>query len=93
MPSQIVTLHSLGNRIFATDIQESIHIFRYKTMENQLVVFADDTCPRFTVACCLLDYNTVCLTDKFGNISLVSDYFIDEILIFEMKCFSVTCSC
>jgi hypothetical protein len=41
-------------------------------MENQLVTFADDTCPRFTVACCLLDYSTVCLTDKFGNISIVS---------------------
>lgn len=62
----------MGNRIFATDVQESIHILRYKTMENQLVTFADDTCPRFTVACCVLDYNTVCLTDKFGNISIVS---------------------
>ena len=62
----------MGNRIFATDVQESIHILRYKIMENQLVVFADDTCPRFTVACCILDYSTVCLTDKFGNISIVS---------------------
>jgi splicing factor 3B subunit 3 len=45
-------------------------------MENQLVTFADDTCPRFTVACCILDYNTVCLTDKFGNISIVSNEFL-----------------
>ncbi|CAF4338027.1 unnamed protein product, partial [Rotaria magnacalcarata] len=37
----------------------------------QLVIFADDTCPRFTVACCLLDYSTVCLADKFGNISIL----------------------
>ncbi len=77
-----MTLHSLGNRIFATDIQESIHILRYKTMENQIVVFADDTCPRFTVACCLLDYSSVCLTDKFGNICIVSDDFIDNIVFF-----------
>lgn len=42
-------------------------------MENQLVIFADDTCPRFTVACCLMDYSTVCLTDKFGNIAIVSN--------------------
>ena len=72
MPNQIVTIHSLGNRIYATDSQESVHILRYKSMENQLLVFADDTCARFTVACCLLDYSTVCLSDKFGNISIVS---------------------
>lgn len=47
-------------------------------MENQLVTFADDTCPRFTVACCILDYNTVCLTDKFGNISIVSNEFLSK---------------
>lgn len=73
MPNQIVTLHAMGNRIFATDIQESIHILRYKSMENQLVVFADDTCPRFTVAACVVDYSTVCVTDKFGNIAIVSE--------------------
>ena len=66
----------MGNRIFVTDIQESIHILRYKTMENQLVTFVDDTCPRFTVACCVLDYNTVCVTDKFGNMALVSYSFL-----------------
>lgn len=71
MPNQIVTIHSLGNRIYATDSQESVHILRYKSMENQLLVFADDTCARFTVACCLLDYSTVCLSDKFGNISIL----------------------
>ncbi|CAF2309153.1 unnamed protein product [Rotaria sp. Silwood2] len=71
IPNQIVTIHSLGNRIFVTDVQESMHILRYKTMENQLVVFADDTCPRFTIACCLLDYSTVCVTDKFGNIAIL----------------------
>ncbi|CAF1963976.1 unnamed protein product [Rotaria magnacalcarata] len=71
IPNQVVTIHALGNRIFITDVQESLHILRYKTMENQLVIFADDTCPRFTVACCLLDYSTVCLADKFGNISIL----------------------
>ena len=53
-----------------------MHVLRYKTMENQLVIFADDTCPRFTVACCLLDYSTVCLADKFGNIAIVSSNFL-----------------
>ncbi|UJR26130.1 hypothetical protein I4U23_007475 [Adineta vaga] len=71
IPNQIVSIHALGSRAFVTDIQESIHILRYKTMENQLVAFADDSCPRFTVACCLLDYSTVCVADKFGNIAIL----------------------
>lgn len=71
IPNQVVTLQTLGNRIFATDVQESVHIFRYKPMENQIVTFADDTCPRFTVAACLLDYSTACVTDKFGNIAIL----------------------
>ena len=71
MPNQIVALHTIGNRIYAADIQESVHVLRYKAMENQIVVFADDTSPRFTVASCLLDYSTACVSDKFGNIAIV----------------------
>jgi splicing factor 3B subunit 3 len=82
----------MGNRIYATDIQESIHILRYKTMENQLVTFADDTCPRFTVACCVLDYSTICITDKFGNISIVSNDFFLEINCLTKRICLVTCS-
>ena len=83
LPNQLVSIHTLGNRIFVADIQESVHILRYKAMENQLTVFADDTCPRFTVATCLLDYSTVCLSDKFGNITIVNlktrrNLFIDN---------------
>ena len=62
----------MGNRIYAADIQESMHVLRYKPMENQIVIFADDTSPRFTVASCLLDYSTTCVSDKFGNIAIVS---------------------
>lgn len=75
-----MTLQAVGNRVFATDVQESVQVYRYKTMDNQLVVFADDTCARFTVASCLLDYSTICVADKFGNISIVSNFFLVEIL-------------
>ncbi|VDO65535.1 unnamed protein product [Heligmosomoides polygyrus] len=38
--------------------------------ENQLVVFCDDTTPRYVTTSCVLDYNTVAVGDKFGSISI-----------------------
>ena len=35
--------------------------------QNQLVVFADDTHPRWLSAVAQLDYDTMAGTDKFGN--------------------------
>ena len=62
----------MGNRVVVADIQESFHFVRYKRAENQLIVFADDTNPRWITAMCLLDYDTVAGADKFGNITVVS---------------------
>ncbi|CAI4225254.1 unnamed protein product [Auanema sp. JU1783] len=39
--------------------------------ENQLVIFCDDTTPRYTTCMCVLDYDTVVVGDKFGNISIL----------------------
>ncbi|EPB76161.1 hypothetical protein ANCCEY_04757 [Ancylostoma ceylanicum] len=38
--------------------------------ENQLVIFCDDTTPRYVTTCCVLDYNTVAVGDKFGSVSI-----------------------
>ena len=38
---------------------------------SQLIIFADDTMPRYTTASCMLDYDTVALGDKFGNFSVL----------------------
>lgn len=65
-------IHTVGNRIIASDVQDSFHFVRYKRQENQLIVFADDTNPRWITASCSLDYNTVAGADKFGNITIVS---------------------
>lgn len=62
----------MGHRVYATDVQESFHFIRYKRQENQLIVFADDTHPRWITAACKLDYNTMAGADKFGNITVVS---------------------
>uniref|UniRef100_A0A914BUT0 Cleavage/polyadenylation specificity factor A subunit C-terminal domain-containing protein n=1 Tax=Acrobeloides nanus TaxID=290746 RepID=A0A914BUT0_9BILA len=61
----------MGQRIVVSDNQESIHFLRYKKGENQLVIFADDTTPRYVKCVCLLDYDTVAVGDRFGNISIL----------------------
>ena len=74
IPNFIVSIQCLGNRIVVGDIQESFHFLRYRRPENQLVIFCDDTNPRWITCSCLLDYNSVAGADKFGNISFVSQY-------------------
>jgi splicing factor 3B subunit 3 len=68
----VISIHTIGNRIVVADIQDSFHFVRYKRQENQLIVFTDDTNPRWITASCMLDYNTVAGADKFGNITVVS---------------------
>jgi len=41
---------------------------RYHRGDNQLVIFADDTSPRWVTASTMVDYDTVAGGDKFGNI-------------------------
>ncbi|XP_071959177.1 splicing factor 3B subunit 3-like isoform X1 [Antedon mediterranea] len=71
IPNIIVNISTVGNRILVSDIQESIHFVRYKRAENKLIIFADDTYPRWITASCILDYNTVVCADKFGNITVL----------------------
>lgn len=71
IPNFIVGIHTMGNRVLVADIQESFHFVRFKRQENQLIVFADDTSPRWITASCLLDYSTVAGADKFGNITII----------------------
>lgn len=68
--SAIVTLSTQGSRLIAGDAQESIFFVTYKPPENRLLIFADDTAPRWTTAATMLDYDTVAAGDKFGNVFL-----------------------
>ena len=74
-PSSIVTLDAQGSRILVGDMNESILWVVYKHGANRLAVFADDTLPRWTTATAMLDYDTVALGDRFGNIAVLR---IDE---------------
>lgn len=71
IPNLIVTIHAVGHRVIVGDVQDSFFYLRYKRQENQLLVFADDTNPRWVTSACLLDYDTVAGADKYGNISVI----------------------
>ena len=46
IPNWIVDIQSFGTRVYVSDNQAGIHFVRYKSAENQLVVFADETSQR-----------------------------------------------
>lgn len=61
----------MGKRIYVSDVQESVYMVRYKRQENQLIIFADDTVPRWITCTSILDYDTIATADKFGNIGII----------------------
>eukprot|EP00842_Homolaphlyctis_polyrhiza_P007012 jgi/Hompol1/8/HPOL_001304-RA len=67
-PTNIVSIHTQGNRIIVGDAQESVHYAMYRPFDNRIVIFADDIIARWTTATIMLDYDTVLGGDKFGNI-------------------------
>jgi splicing factor 3B subunit 3 len=69
--SPITNIRTEQNRIYASDISESIHVLKYKPDENQLYIFADDVLKRYTNQFCLLDEDTVAAVDKFENFFVV----------------------
>ena len=70
-PNCIVSILTYGSRIYVSDVAESVFFVRYKRSDNQLVIFADDTMPRYVTTKTLLDYDTIAVADKFGTISVV----------------------
>ncbi len=53
-------------------MQESFYFVKYRRTENQLIVFADDTNPRWLTCATMLDFSTMAGADKFGNVCMVS---------------------
>eukprot|EP00659_Diplonema_papillatum_P003998 gene3998-6202_t len=64
VPNMVVKLTSQGDRIFAGDITDSVHLLNSPS-------FADDLLPRWTTALVTLDRRTVAVGDKLGNINVV----------------------
>lgn len=71
IPNLIADIKTIRQRIYVADVQESIFCVKYKKRENQLIIFADDTNPRWITNSCILDYDTIAMSDKFGNIAIM----------------------
>ena len=67
-PLCIRSIKALGNRIYVSDISESVHYVFYTKSENRLDIFADDFIPRWVTSSEVMDYDTVGGGDKFGNV-------------------------
>ncbi|KAI8824396.1 CPSF A subunit region-domain-containing protein [Fimicolochytrium jonesii] len=67
-PNNILTIHTQGDRIVVGDVQESVLYASYRHFDNRIVIFADDTTPRWITTTTMLDYDTVAGGDKFGNL-------------------------
>ncbi|KAE9403897.1 hypothetical protein BT96DRAFT_964384 [Gymnopus androsaceus JB14] len=63
-----VTLSTQGSRIVIGEMQESVSFAAYKAPENRLLVFADDSQPRWVSAMAMVDYNTVAIGDRFRKL-------------------------
>ncbi|OZJ04986.1 hypothetical protein BZG36_01775 [Bifiguratus adelaidae] len=73
IPTCIVSLHNQGDRIIIGDMQESVHYAIYRHMDNRILIFADDTTPRWLTSTVMIDYDTMAGGDKFGN------FFVDRL--------------
>ena len=71
LPTFVKTLQTAGDRAYFGDMMRSLHIVRYEASANRLVLVASDPSPRPICSQELLDFNTVAVGDKFGNISVL----------------------
>jgi splicing factor 3B subunit 3 len=71
LPNLIISIKHLGKRIYIADIQESIFFMKFRQKHNEFYIYADDTIPRYITALCLVDYDTVAVGDKFGNVVIL----------------------
>jgi splicing factor 3B subunit 3 len=71
LPTFVKTLQTAGDRAYFGDMIRSLHMIRYEPSANRLVLVASDPSPRPIVSQELLDWNTVAIGDKFGNICIL----------------------
>lgn len=64
-------MKTINKRIFLSTINDSIHVLKFEEKEKQFMEFADDILPRFVSSSEVLDFNTVAMGDKFGNLAIL----------------------
>ena len=68
-PTGVATINVIGARIIVGDMQESTFYCVYRSIPTrQLLIFADDSQPRWLTCVTNVDYDTVACGDKFGNV-------------------------
>ena len=71
LPTYVKTIQTVGDRAYVGDMMQSVQVLRYETASNRFVSIGTDASPRPIVAQELLDWNTIAVSDKFGNISVL----------------------
>jgi len=68
LTSPVNTIKLWGQRIFATEVNDSFHMYKYKPREQTFFDIADDVLNRYITTTAILDYHTIIGADKFENI-------------------------
>jgi splicing factor 3B subunit 3 len=76
----IRTISTHGDRICVGDMTQSFIFLKYTKDRNELLMFADDSTPRYTTCGTLVDYQTIAGGDKFGNMFVLRlpDQLLDD---------------
>ncbi|CEM36001.1 unnamed protein product [Vitrella brassicaformis CCMP3155] len=67
LPMGISWIKVVGDRIFLGDMQDSVHVLKYRGADNSLYVLCDDVVPRYLTCGEVVDYRTVVMGDKFDS--------------------------
>jgi len=67
-PTAIQSITVQGDRIICGDLCEAFHYVQYRKKDKSLNIFADSVAPRYVTAQTIIDYDTICGGDKFGNV-------------------------
>ncbi|KAM7204044.1 Pre-mRNA-splicing factor rse1 [Naviculisporaceae sp. PSN 640] len=70
-PQLIVSLQSQSNRIIVGDVQQGITYVVYKAETNKMIPFVDDPINRWVTCATMVDYESVAVGDRFGNIAIL----------------------
>lgn len=71
LPSAVYFLDSQGLRVYAGTSMSSVMFLIYRPVQNQIQCFADDIANRPLSAMCVIDYETVCIADRLGCVSVL----------------------
>lgn len=66
-PDVITCMQRKGSRLFVSTVSEGVFFLDLTDM----TIFGEDSLPRYCTALAVVDYSTVCVGDKFGNLSLL----------------------